>query len=191
MTQSSIESQIRQSGETIISLAKQRDKIEEIISILQRTIAQGGCIYSCGNGGSTADAIHLTEELVARYLRERPGIRAQHLCDPAVLTCWANDYDFESVFERQVKTHLTPKDTLIAFTTSGKSKNVLRALEAANSIGAATIGLLGKDGGKAKTLAKTTLIVESDNTARIQEAHMTLVHIICDELELRLFPDAK
>ena len=132
--------------------------------------------------------MHLAEELVARYKKERPGIRAQHLCDAGTITCWGNDYNFTDIFARQVETHLTPKDVLIVFSTSGNSENILRAMSAANKVGATTIGLLGKNGGKAKTLAKHSLVVESEVTAHIQEAHLVVVHMLCEVLENLLFP---
>src|SRR5262245_53389931 len=98
--------------------------------------------------------MHLTEELVARYLRTRPGIPAQHLLDAGTLSCWSNDYEFASVFERQVRTLVRRSDALIVFTTSGRSENVLRALRAGNEIGALTVALTGKGGGEAKDIAK-------------------------------------
>ena len=103
--------------------------------------------------------------------------------DPGTLTCWSNDYDFASVYERQIETLATAKDILLVFSTSGSSENILRALKAANEKGATTVALLGKGGGPAKSLAKVSLIVDSDNTARIQEAHITAVHCIVEELE--------
>lgn len=146
-------------------------------------VRTGGTIYSCGNGGSACDAMHLTEELVARYKKDRPGIKAHHLMDPGTLTCWSNDYEFNGVFERQVETFCGPKDALIVFTTSGNSENILRAIKSAKSKGTLVIGLLGKDGGKAAPLCDVSLIVPSDATERIQEIHITLVHILCEALE--------
>ena len=167
----------------------QSEKIAQIVTTLASTIKQGGRIYACGNGGSACDAMHLVEELVARYQRERPGIRAQHLLDTGTITCWANDYTFDEIFERQVDTLVTKLDALVVFTTSGNSQNILRALAAANKLGATTIALLGKNGGAAKSLSKLSLIVSSEVTANIQESHITLVHIICDQLEQLLFPE--
>jgi len=182
-----IESHIRRSSEVKLSLLKQQDTITKIIDSVVAVSKQGGTIYSCGNGGSACDAMHLTEELIARYLRERPGIKAQHFCDSSTLSCWSNDYNYDSVFERQASTFTTKADALIVFSTSGNSPNILKAIEAANANGATTIALLGKGGGKAKSLAKLSLVVDSDATAHIQECHITLVHIICDRLEVALF----
>jgi D-sedoheptulose 7-phosphate isomerase len=179
---------IETSAAVKLSLRDKVSEIEGIINALIEVVRKGGTIYSCGNGGSTCDAMHLTEELVSRFKRERPGIRAQHFGDASVLTCWSNDYNFDGVFERQVQTHMTANDALVVFTTSGNSENILRALAAANKIGSLTIALLGKGGGKAKALVKKALVVASNETSHIQEAHIALVHMICDKLEVALFP---
>lgn len=171
-------------------LASDQSFMNEVAVAARRMIATvqaGGTIYSCGNGGSTADAIHLTEELVARYKRERPGIKAMHLMDAAVLTCWTNDYKFESVFARQVETFCGPADCLIGISTSGNSKNIIEAVKAAKQKGTYTIGLLGKDGGALKSLCDSALVVPSQETERIQEAHITVIHIFCELLEVELF----
>jgi len=150
---------------------------------LKRTVASGGTIYSCGNGGSTCDAMHFTEELVARYKRERPGIKAAHFHDPSVITCWSNDYTFETVFERQAKTFCGPHDTLVGISTSGNSANVIHAVRAAKEKGTTTIGLLGKDGGQLAKMCDIPLVVPANATERIQEAHITFIHIFCELLE--------
>jgi D-sedoheptulose 7-phosphate isomerase len=109
--------------------------IAEGARVLANTVKSGGTVYSCGNGGSTCDAMHLTEELVARYKRNRRGIRAMHFMDPSVLTCWGNDFSYEGAFERYAETFCTDKDTLIAISTSGNSANVLAAARAAKAYG--------------------------------------------------------
>jgi D-sedoheptulose 7-phosphate isomerase len=188
--ESKIQDILRTSASIKNKLASDDNFMSEVAVAARRLIATvqaGGTIYSCGNGGSTADAIHLTEELVARYKRERPGIKAMHLMDAAVLTCWSNDYTFESVFERQVETFCGPSDCLIGISTSGNSKNIISAINAAKQKGAYTIGLLGKDGGALKSLCDTALVVPSQETERIQEAHITIIHIFCELLELGLF----
>ncbi len=181
-----IEAHLRASSQTKLSLLSSVPLLEQMITTLYSVVSAGGRIYAAGNGGSTCDAMHFTEELVARYDRERPGIAAQHLCDVGTITCWANDYSFDSVFSRQVETLVTNRDALVVFSTSGNSRNILAALEAAAKKGAVTIALLGKGGGKAKSLAKIALVVESDVTAHIQEAHITIVHILCEGLERKL-----
>jgi phosphoheptose isomerase len=182
-----IEEHLKASSEVKLSLLSSVDKINQIIESLCNIIASGGRIYTCGNGGSSCDAMHFVEELVARFEKERPGIAAHHLCDSGILTCWANDYNFQDVFRRQVDTLVTDKDVLFALSTSGNSQNVINALEAANKIGATTVALLGKKGGKAKELAKISLVVPSDNTALIQEGHITIIHIICKGIEQNLY----
>ena len=178
-----IKNHIEKSKEAKSSLLLQTDKIIKIIETLKKTIINGGTIFSCGNGGSSCDAMHLTEELVARYEKHRPGIKAQHLWDPSIITCWANDYNFEEIFERQIQTFINPRDALLAFSTSGNSKNIIKALASANSQKATTILLSGQDGGKAIKLASLSITVNSQNTAHIQESHITLVHLICKALE--------
>jgi len=173
----------------MLEMAGQAHEVSAIVDCLVEKIQAGGTLFTCGNGGSACQAMHLEEELVARYHRERPGIRAQHMCDGGVITCWANDYNFESAFERQVNTFLTDKDVFVVLSTSGNSENVLRALVAAKKLGAKTIGLLGKDGGKAKALCDLSFVVKDPITANVQEAHLALIHIICDQLEVKLFPD--
>ena len=150
---------------------------------LLATIRQGGTIYACGNGGSSCDAMHLVEELVARYKRERPGIRAQHFVDPSVLTCWSNDYSFDAVFERQAETFCGPHDSLIAISTSGNSRNVVAAAKVAKRKGSSVIGLLGRDGGELASLCAPAIIVPSKETERIQEIHITVIHILCELIE--------
>lgn len=148
-------------------------------------ISKGGTIYACGNGGSTCDAMHLVEEFVARYKRERRGIRAQHFMDPSVLTCWSNDYTYESAFRRYAETFCTDKDVLIAISTSGGSKNVLHAARAAKERGTVVVGLAGKDGGELARVSDVAVVVPSQLTERIQEVHITVIHIWLELLETR------
>ena len=170
----------------VLSDKKMLSSVIKASELLTKCIRNGGTIYACGNGGSANDAMHLTEELVARYKRERPGIKAVHLMDAAVLTCWSNDYDFDTVFERQVKTFCSKKDVLIAISTSGNSLNVKKAVQACKKTGTQTIALTGKDGGSLKKMANIPLIAPSNETERIQEIHITLIHIFCELIELQL-----
>ncbi len=163
-----------------------QNKLADTARLLKEVTAKGGTIYSCGNGGSSCDAMHLSEELVARYHKERPGIKAMHFGDPGTLTCWGNDYSYETAFKRCAETFCTSSDVLIGISTSGNSKNVIMAVEAAKEKGSKTIGFLGKDGGVLKSKVDIPLIVPSDNTARIQEVHITLVHILCEMIEEKL-----
>jgi D-sedoheptulose 7-phosphate isomerase len=184
-----IDSYLEESTKVKLALVQQKDLILEIATALYEIAKKGGRIYTCGNGGSACDAIHFAEELVAQYYRERPGIRAQHLLDPGALTCWANDYNFDTVFERQIETLATKDDAVVGITTSGNSKNVLAAIRAANKVGALSIAFSGGNGGRIKLISNYTFIAASDRTPYIQEAHITVIHIICDLLEQWLFPE--
>jgi len=180
---------LKESATHKLALAKDSGflvRVAEAGERLRAAVARGGTIYLCGNGGSACDAMHFCEELVARFKRQRPGIRAVHFMDPGVLTCWANDYDFESVFERCAQTFCTATDVLIAFSTSGNSRNVLRAVEAAKAKKCFTLALSGRDGGCLLEAADLALVVPASATERIQEVHITLVHILCDLLEREL-----
>jgi D-sedoheptulose 7-phosphate isomerase len=158
----------------------------EIASISQAlgvAYTNGGTIYTCGNGGSSCDAMHFCQELVARFRRVRPGVRAAHFGDISTVTCWGNDVSYETVFARQAETFVTKKDVLMVFSTSGHSPNILRALEVARTKGALTIGLLGSGGGEAKSLCDLSVVVDSQFSAHIQECHITIIHILCGYLE--------
>jgi D-sedoheptulose 7-phosphate isomerase len=142
----------------------------------------------CGNGGSAADAQHLASEFVNRYLLERPPLPALALTtDSSTITSIANDYTFDDIFSKQVKALGLEGDILLAISTSGESENVLRAVRAAKTQGIYTVGLTGKDGGKLAPLADTSLVVRSDVTARIQEAHILVGHILCQLVDYILF----
>ena len=142
-----------------------------------------GTIYACGNGGSACDAMHLCEELVARYKRDRKGIKALHFLDPGVLTCWGNDVSFEDAFARYATTFCGAKDVLVAISTSGNSKNVLQAVRAAKAKGTYVIGLAGKDGGALAQESDLALVIPSSETERIQELHITCIHVMCELME--------
>jgi D-sedoheptulose 7-phosphate isomerase len=162
----------------------------EILSVarrLEETFRSGARLYACGNGGSACDAMHLVEELVARYKRDRPGLPAHHLMDAATLTCWSNDYEYATAFQRQVTTLMRPGDVLVAISTSGNSPNIIAAAEAATAAGAWTLGLTGEAGGELATVATVALRVPSSATERIQEGHITIIHLLCELLEEMLF----
>jgi D-sedoheptulose 7-phosphate isomerase len=142
-----------------------------------------GKVLIAGNGGSAADAMHLAEELSVRFQKNRKALAAMALCDPTVITCAANDFGYESVFSRQVEAFGNPGDIFIAITTSGNSANVLRAANMAKSLGLITACFIGKDGGKIKGLCDIELLVPSPVTARVQEAHKLLFHVLCEWIE--------
>lgn len=137
-----------------------------------------GCkLLTCGNGGSAADAMHLAEELVGRYRRDRPALPAICLnADPTAITCICNDFGYEKVFSRGIEALGKPGDVLVGFTTSGNSANVLAAFAAAKSLGITTVLLAGRDGGKARGSCDHEIIVPSDSTSRIQEIHTLVLH---------------
>jgi len=142
----------------------------------------------CGNGGSAADAQHMAAEFVNRFQLERPPLPALALTtDTSVITSIANDYSFEEVFSKQVKALGVKGDVLLAISTSGASKNVISAVEIANKEGIYTVGLLGGDGGRLSEMVDTALIVKSEVTARVQEAHLLTEHIICHLVDYILF----
>ncbi|CAN5551217.1 D-sedoheptulose 7-phosphate isomerase [soil metagenome] len=169
-----------------------REQAPDVLRVARRmadAFRAGNRLYACGNGGSACDAMHLVEELVARYKRERPGLPAHHLLDAPTLTCWSNDYDFESVFERQVETLIREGDVLVAISTSGNSANILRAADAARRRRALTVGLAGGDGGRLRERCDEVLVVPARATERIQEGHITLIHLFCELIERMLFGD--
>ncbi len=139
-----------------------------------------------GNGGSAADAMHLAEELVVRFQKNRRALAAMALCDATAITCAGNDFGFENIFSRQVEAFGNPGDVFIGFTTSGNSANILKAFEAAKKQGLATAGFLGKDGGKARALCDIALLVPSAVTARVQEGHKVLYHSLCEWVDQRV-----
>ncbi len=186
-----IRSALDESARVKLALRDQAPDLLRMADAVADAFRAGNRLYACGNGGSACDAMHLVEELVARYKRERPGLPAHHLMDAPTLTCWANDYDYESAFERQVETMMRPGDVLVALSTSGNSANVLRAVRAAGGRGAVTVGLTGRDGGELAGLCTHAFIVPAQDTARIQEAHITLIHLLCEMVERTLFfPEA-
>ena len=151
---------------------------------IQGRLEAGGKLLLMGNGGSAGDAQHIAAELVGRFKKERKAMPALALTvDTSSLTALGNDYGFDTIFERQVEALANKNDTVIGISTSGNSENVLRAVNKANSIGAFTIGLLGNDGGKLKDAVNLPIIIPSNDTARIQEVHITIGHIICEIIE--------
>lgn len=158
--------------------------IQEAAGLLVATLSQGGKLMLCGNGGSAADSQHIAAELTGRFLKDRPPLAAMALStDTSALTCIANDYTFNEVFSRQVTGLGRKGDCLIAISTSGNSRNVLRAAEVARAAGIRVIGLLGRDGGALRALCDIAIVVPSTTTARIQEAHIFIGHTLCAMVE--------
>ncbi|WP_433675310.1 D-sedoheptulose-7-phosphate isomerase [Microbacterium gorillae] len=160
------------------------DDVRAIGAVLIRAFANGGTLYTFGNGGSAADAQHFTGELIGHYKRDRRPLPAVTLTtDATVSTCIANDYAFEDVFSRQVEALAGPGDVVAAFTTSGKSANIVRGLSAARDAGATTLLFAGGDGGASLALADHALLAPSTQTPRIQELHTFLLHALSEMLD--------
>lgn len=156
-------------------------------AIITESLRNGGKLLLCGNGGSAADCQHIAAEFTGRFIKDRAPISAISLTtDTSALTCIGNDYSFNEIFSRQVFAVGRPGDILLAITTSGNSGNVLTAIEAAHKLGIKSIGLLGRDGGKALHVCMHSIVVPSDVTARIQEAHILIGHTICGIVEKEL-----
>lgn len=161
--------------------------VQGAIDALTAVVAGGGKLLLCGNGGSAADCQHIAAEFVGRFIDERRPLPAIALStDTSALTCIGNDYSFDEVFSRQVRALGTPKDALIAVSTSGNSRNVLAAVDAALEAGMLTLGLSGRDGGALRQRAQINIVVPHDVTARIQEAHILIGHTLCGGVEQQL-----
>jgi D-sedoheptulose 7-phosphate isomerase len=159
-------------------------QIAQAVGIIVAAYKAGRSVYVFGNGGSAADAQHIACELVGRFLSNRRALDARALAsDGAVLTCLGNDFDFQSVFARQVEAHGRPGDVAIGLSTSGDSANVVAALATARQRGMKTIAFTGRSGGRCAALADVLLNVPSDSTPRVQESHAIIYHVICELVE--------
>jgi D-sedoheptulose 7-phosphate isomerase len=158
--------------------------VSDVGLAMQKCIKNGGKILLMGNGGSAADSQHIAAEIVGRFKKERKGMPAIALTtDTSILTSVGNDYGYDYIFARQVEALCRPEDLVIGITTSGNSANVVSAIEAARKIGATTVGMTGGTGGKLLNLCDFNLIMPSNVTARIQEAHIFIGHCLCEILE--------
>jgi D-sedoheptulose 7-phosphate isomerase len=166
------------------SLIGQTDRAVEVIS---NALAGGLPLLVCGNGGSASDAMHITGELVGRYLKERKALNCICLSsNPAVLTAWANDYSYETVFARQVEAYGRAGGAILGLSTSGNSANVVKAFETARSMGMSTIAMTGEGGGKMAAVSDILIDVPSKRTPDIQQVHICLYHYLCEMVEARL-----
>ena len=178
---SHVQTAIDQSAQTVESLRALEPGILRAADLVRTCLLSGGKLLACGNGGSSADASDFTTEYTCRFSGDRPPFPAINLtCDGGLLTAIGNDYIFEDIFSRQVRAFGKPGDVLMAISTSGKSKNIIRALEEARRQQVHSIALLGRDGGDACGLATVELIVPGQIGARIQEAHKFILHVICE-----------
>ena len=187
MCSSILEENIRQTKELFDTLTTLGDSVDHAAAALSKALLGGNKLLACGNGGSAADAAHLTTEFVCRFVKDRRPYPAISLVTQGGdLTAIGNDYGFDDIFGRQVEAFGQPGDVLMAFTTSGQSENVRRALVAAKKRRVTAIAFLGRDGGKCAGLAEIELLVKHSITARIQEAHKLLLHTICEMVEIDL-----
>jgi D-sedoheptulose 7-phosphate isomerase len=169
-------------------LTQANPTLARIAVAMAEAFRNGGKVILFGNGGSAADAQHVAAELVNEFLLDRRALPALALTtDTPLLTAISNDVGFEHVFARQVEALVQPGDVVVGLSTSGNSENVLQGLRVAQQYGATTVGLTGRDGGKLKGVADICFCAPSDNTPRIQEAHMTVLHAICEGVERELF----
>ncbi|MBB4116330.1 D-sedoheptulose 7-phosphate isomerase [Rhizobium sp. BK226] len=169
----------------VSALSTMVPQIEALAVRLKQSLTDGGKLILMGNGGSAADSQHIAAELVGRFKRERRGLPAIALTtDTSILTAVGNDYGFENVFSRQVEALCGPKDVLIGISTSGNSGNVVRAIETGKQMGIYCVGLLGSTGGKLASLCDMNIVVPVAETARVQELHILVGHILCELLEL-------
>jgi D-sedoheptulose 7-phosphate isomerase len=173
--------------ETLQSLVDIEAQFAQAADLIDQCLRSGNKVLICGNGGSATDASHFATELVVRFTKARQPYPAICLAsDCGILTAAGNDYGFREIFARQVAAFGVPGDVLVCLTTSGKSENVIRALEEAKARKLKTIAFLGRDGGSSIGMADIDLLIKSDSTARIQEAHQLLLHVLCEIIEARL-----
>lgn len=184
MTTAQILSCVAASHEALDSLGRQADKVAAACDLVVSTFRSGNKVLTCGNGGSAAEALHMAEEAIGRYRGNRVSLPAVCLsADCTALTCIGNDFGFDSVFSRQVEGLGKEGDLLVLFTSSGNSRNLLSALETARTKKVRTLAILGKTGGLLAGRADVEIIIEGSDTARIQEAHQLLMHIILEAVE--------
>ena len=169
------------------AMLKQKElltKVEEVGKLIRKTVKAGSIVLICGNGGSAAEALHLSGEIIGRFQIEREGLPAVALpADCAALTAIGNDYGFDEIFARQVTAFKDISKLIIMLSTSGNSKNLINAAAKAKLHGMKVVGLLGNDGGKLKKYCDFPIIIPSDTTAEIQEAHLTIIHMLCGIME--------
>jgi D-sedoheptulose 7-phosphate isomerase len=164
-----------------------RAQVEAIVDAIVAALRAGKKVLWCGNGGSAAEAQHMAAELSGRYLRERPGLHSEALSvNSSTLTCVGNDYGYDHIFARQVDAFAVPGDVVIGLTTSGGSRNIVLALEAAQRRGAVTVAFTGNGGGKVAEHADHVLLGPDGYAAIVQEVHQVMAHIVCDLVEQRL-----
>lgn len=184
LLESNIRKSIRDSAKSIQTLVKLIPQIQKSINVIVKCLSEGRKVVLFGNGGSAADAQHIAAEIVGRFKLERRSYPSIALTtDTSCITALVNDYSFDIIFSRQCEVLVEKNDVVIGISTSGNSINVKKGLETAKKKGAITIGLLGTKGGSIGKFVDIPIIINSSSTPRIQEAHRTIYHIICDEVE--------
>lgn len=170
--------------EKLLDNLELQKKVSDSIELIDSSLKKNLPLMICGNGGSASDSMHIAGELVGRFLKERKALNVICLSsNPAVITAWANDYSYETIFARQVEAYGKSGGVLLAISTSGNSKNILSAVDMAKTYSVKTIALTGEGGGKLKNEVDILLDVPSKHTPRIQEMHIMLYHYICERLE--------
>lgn len=183
-----IDNAIQEHLSTVNSFSKEiKSSIESVGEKIYLSLENGGKTILMGNGGSAADCQHIAAELVGRFVKERRGLAAIALTvDTSIITAIGNDYGFENIFTRQIEALATKNDIVVGISTSGNSENIIRGIEKAKEKGSYTICLLGNSGGKLKDISDTSIIIPSNNTARIQECHILIGHIICELIDSKI-----
>jgi len=163
------------------------DQIVDVARLIAKALASGNILYWCGNGGSASDSQHLAAEFIGRFRNNRRPLASVALTtDTSVITCVANDFGYDQIFVRQVEALCRKGDVLVAISTSGNSRNVVEAVKSATQLGVTTVGLLSATGGALRELVTYPLLVPSTSTARIQESHILIGHMLCDLVEREL-----
>jgi D-sedoheptulose 7-phosphate isomerase len=188
-TNLSLSSYLTQSADIVRAAATAEidARMKKAIDLCVRTFQGGKTVLVCGNGGSASDAMHISGELVGRFLKERKALNCICLSsNPATLTAWANDYDYASIFARQVEAYGSKDSVLIAISTSGNSPNTIQAAEKARAMGMKVLSLTGQGGGKLAPLSDILLEAPSKHTPLIQQVHICLYHYLCEQIEARM-----
>ncbi len=174
---------------TFLSSEDQIAKVVHLSELMIQTYKNNGTVFTCGNGGSHCDAMHFAEEMTGRYRKDRPPMAALALGDASHVTCVGNDYGFEHIFSRQLEALGRPGDLIIGLSTSGQSKNVIKAFEVAKKKKMTSVALLGRDGGLMKDLANLSIVIPEKTSDRIQEMHIKILHMVIEIIEREFFPE--
>jgi D-sedoheptulose 7-phosphate isomerase len=185
-----VEASLKEAEQGLTALQNNKEMLARIVTaadLIAASFTQGGHVFSCGNGGSLCDAIHFAEELSGRYRKNRKALGAIAICDPAHITCTANDFGYDEIFSRYLEANARAGDVLVALSTSGKSPNVLKAAHKARQIGMKIIGLTGAQGSEFDRCADLVIVTPAGQFAdRVQELHIKVIHILIELIERKL-----